>query len=76
MFGFFEHGLVAGDCRVRVDEVGGIERCAACFALVAISMVAATVRACAYDISVGEKLIGFLVVVLHRGFFDKFALVI
>ena len=61
---------------MRLDKVGRVERSAASLALVAVGMVASAVRACAYDISVGEELVSLFVVVLHRRLLDKLTLVV
>jgi hypothetical protein len=76
VLGLFEHGHVAGDCRARVDEVGGIERRAARLALVAIGVLVAAMRAGARDVAVGKKLVGMLIVILLARLLDKFALVV
>ena len=73
MFGFFENGLGAAECRLGVDEVGGVERGAAGLALVAIGVFVAAMWAGAGDVAVGEELMGFLIVVLHRSLLDKLA---
>jgi hypothetical protein len=57
----------------RVDEVGGVERCSARFALVAIGARVVAVGTFAGDIAVGEELVGFFIIELHRSFLDEFA---
>lgn len=60
--GLAQHRSIAGDGRARIYEIGGVERCAALFALVAVGVFVATVRASAGDVSVGEELSGLLVI--------------
>ena len=76
MFGFLKHWDVACYGAAWVDEVGGIERCAARFALVAIGARVVAVGAFACYITIGEKLVGFLVKQLHRGFLHKLPVVV
>lgn len=61
---------------MRVDQVGGVERCAACLALVAVGFGVVAMRTFAGDIAVGEELAGFRVVELHRFFLDELAVLV
>ena len=76
MFGFFHHRRIAAQRGFRVDEVGGVQRRAARFALVAIRLFVMTVRTFARDIAVGQKLLGLLVIILLRGLLNEFAFVV
>ena len=76
MLGFAQDRSVSADHGVRIDEVRGIQGGAACFALVTIRPFVLAMRASANDVTVGQELLGFLVVVLFRGFLDEFALFI
>ena len=76
MFCLFEHGLAARDSAAGVYKVGRVERCSAFFALVAVSVGIATVRAGAHNIAVGKKLMSLLVVILLGSFFYKNAFVV
>ena len=70
------YGHAAGDGRLRVDEVGGVERCAASLALVAVRSFCAAVGAGSGHVAVGEELSGLLVVELHGCFLYEFSLVV
>ena len=76
VLGLLEHGHIAGDGAVRIDQVGGVEVAATGLALVAIGALIATVWAGAHDIAVGQPLVGLLVVELLCGSLDEFTLVI
>ena len=76
MLGFPHHGRVAAESRLGVDEVGGVERSAAGFALVAVGMLVAAMRAGTGDVAVGEELPGLFVIVLLRHLLDEFAFVV
>ena len=71
----FQNGDIACDGAFGIDEIRGVERCAACLALVAVGAGIMTVGALARDIAVGKKLAGFGVIELHRCLLDKLALV-
>ena len=58
------HGRASADGRAWIDQLRRAERRTATLALVAISVLVATVGAGAGDIAVGEELSGLLVVVL------------
>ncbi len=76
MLGLLQHGGVAAECRLGVDEVGGVQGGAAHLALVTVGVLVLAVRARAGDVTVGEELLGLLIVVLHRGLLDELALVV
>ncbi len=61
---------------MRVDQVGGVERCAACLALVAVGFGVVAMRTFAGDLAVGEELDGFGVVELHGSFRDGLAVLV
>ena len=66
----------AGDGRAGIDEVGGVQRCAAGFALVAIGALGTAVRTFARHVAVGKELSGLRVVELLRRLLDEFSLVV
>ncbi len=74
--GLAHHGDAAGDCRAGIDQVGGVEACAARLALVAVCTFRTAVGALAGDIAVCEELAGLLVVQLHGGLLHEFPLVV
>ena len=76
VLGFAHYGLAAADGAFRINQVGRAEARTALFALVAISAFGMAVGALAGDVAVGKECFGFLVVVLHTGFLDKFAFVV
>ena len=76
VLGFAHYGLAAADGAFRINQVGRAEARTALFALVAISAFGMAVVALAGDVAVGKACFGFLVVVLHTGFLDKFAFVV
>ena len=71
-----QFGHAAGDGAVRVDKVGGSQRCAAGLALVAVCFGIVAVRAFACHIAVGKELAGFGVIKLHRFFLDEAVVVV
>ena len=71
-----EYGHIASDGAAWIDEVGGVERCAASLALVAIGTFTAAVGASAGDVAVGKPLVGLFVVELLAHLLDKLALVV
>ena len=73
---FAEHRHVAAECRFGIDKFGGAKRRAALLALVAISFFVVAARAGAGDVTVGQKLMVFFVVVLLGNFLGKAALVV
>ena len=66
----------AADGAAGIDEVGGVERCAAGLALVAVGFGVMAVGALAGHIAVGEELLGLWVVELLGGLLYKFTLVV
>ena len=73
VFCLFQHGFGTAEHGCGIDKVGGVERCAASLALVAVGVVVAAVRTGAHDVAVGKELLSLFVVVLHRHFFHKTA---
>ena len=76
VFGLAQHGTASADGRLGVDEVGGVERCAAGFALVAVGVFVLAVGAGTGDVAVGEELSGLFVVILFALFLDEDAFVV
>lgn len=66
----------AGEGRARVDEVGDIERRAACLTLVAVGIFIVAARASTDYITVGKKFAGLLVVGLERSLDGELSLVV
>ena len=73
---FAQHGRRPGDRAFGTDQVGGVERTAAFFALVAVGAFVLAMRAGADDIAVGEELSRLLIVILLRSLLDKFTVVV
>ena len=71
-----QNRLISRNGRFGINQVGCIQRCAASLALVAIGMFVATVRTSPGNIPVCEELVSLLVVILHRGFLDKFTFIV
>ena len=71
-----QNRLISRNGRFGINQIGRIQRCAASLALVAIGMFVATVRTSPGNIPVCEELVSLLVVILHRGFLDKFAFIV
>ena len=76
VFGLAQYRLGTRNGTAGVDEVGGVERAAALFALVAVGSFAAALGTGSRDVAVGEEDTGLLVVILHGGLFREFALVV
>ena len=76
VFGLFHHRLATTDSRFRVDQVRRAQRCTAGFALVAISLFIAAMRASPGYISVGKELFRFLVIILFACFLDKLSFIV
>ena len=71
MLGFFEHRNITTQRRAWIFQVERTERSSTAFTLVAVSTFKATMRTGAGDVSVGQKLTGFCIVILLRCFFNK-----
>lgn len=67
---------ITGNRRYRIDQIGSIQTGTTSLALIAISPFIPTMRTFPYNIAVGQKLSGFLIIELHRSFFDEFSFVI
>ncbi len=76
MFGFFQLRNVSTYHRFRIDQFVGAQSTSAAFALVAVSFFESTLRTGSGDVSVGQKLFVFGVVILFGGFFDEFSVLI
>jgi len=76
VLGLFENGGAAADHRFGIDQVGGVERGAAGFTLVAIGAFVVAMRAGPHDVTVGQELSGFVIVVLFGGLLQKQTLVV
>ncbi len=76
VLGFAHYGLAAADGAFRINQVGRAEACTAFLALVAVSALCVAMRTLAGDVAVGKESLGFLVVVLHAGLFNEFALIV
>ena len=70
------HGHGTRHGAVRVDQFVGRKGRAALLALVAVSAVVAAFGAGSHDITVGQKGLRLLVVILQRGLFDELAFVV
>jgi len=73
MLGFAKHRWLPAEGRNRINQVRRIERGAAFFALVAVCPFAFAIGACTSNVTVGQKLMVFFVVVLLGHLFDKLA---
>ena len=73
---FAFHGHRTRHSAVGFDQLVGREGRAALLALVAVGAVIAALGARADDITVGQKGLRLLVVILHRGLLDELALVV
>ena len=71
-----QHGCRAADGRLRVDQLSGREVATALLALVAVSPFVVAVGALAHHVTVGQELLGLLVVELLGGLLHQLALVI
>ena len=76
MLGLLLHKLTAAESRLRIDEFIGTESRSTFLALVAVSSICATTRACSGDISVCKESLGLLVVILFAHLLDELAFVI
>ena len=76
VFGFLHDRRAAADSTLGVDELGGAQCRAALLALVAIGTFGMATGALAGDVAVGQESLGFLIIILHGGLFDEFALVV
>ena len=68
---FSQHRFVSAEHRFRINQVGGVQRGAAFFALVTVSFFISAVGACSGDVPVGKELPGGFIKILCRHFFDE-----
>ena len=76
VFGLFQHGYVAGEGGFRIDKFSDGIGEATLFALVTKGVFVAAMRAFTGNITVGQKLMRLLVIILHGSLFNQFSVVI
>ena len=76
VLGLSQYGCAAAYCRFGINQIGSVQRSAACLALVAVCMLVLAVGACTRYITVGKELSRFSVVILFGGLFDKYPFVV
>ena len=76
MFGFTHHWFTATDSTFRIDQVGRRKWCSALLALVTVGSFCMAGRTFTGNITVGQELMGFFVVILHGGLFNELTFII
>ena len=76
MFGRFERRRTSTQSRFGINQIGGVERTATGLTLVAVGFCVTTLGASANHKTIGQKLLGLLVIELVSCLFHKIALVV
>ena len=76
VFGFAQHGHVAAQRRLGINQFQRAQRGATAFALVAVSLFVSAMRTGSGDVTVGQKSVCLFIVVLFADSFNEFAFVV